>query len=220
MAALLEVLAEGSCGARRSRPSAAALTSEPLEAYVTVPPGDPGREGRGSVLAAPWEGQKTGAFLDQRPNRLLAGRLMPEGGRALDCFSYHGSFAIHLARRAGSVLALDVSQEALDRGAGNAALNGLRNIDWREADVFERCPPRESASDRRHRPDPCVRQVTRDRSRCSRGDRSSSAAMRLLAQGGTLLTGPLLHVKLPIPRHAREAAGTGAPYRCAGAGHG
>ena len=53
------------------------------------------------MLAAPWDGQKTGAFLDQRPNRLLAGRLMPEGGRALDCFAYHGSFAIHLARRAG-----------------------------------------------------------------------------------------------------------------------
>ena len=88
--------------------------------YGTVPREIQVREGEVLYLAAPWEGQKTGAFLDQRANRLLAGRLMPEGGRALDCFAYHGSFAIHLAGRAGSVLALDVSQEALDRGAANA----------------------------------------------------------------------------------------------------
>jgi 23S rRNA (cytosine1962-C5)-methyltransferase len=49
-------------------------------------------------LAAPWRGQKTGAFLDQRENRVLIGSLAR--GRALDCFSYHGSFALHLARRA------------------------------------------------------------------------------------------------------------------------
>ena len=48
-------------------------------------------------LAAPWDGQKTGAFLDQRENRVLAGSVAR--GRALDCFAYHGSFALHLARR-------------------------------------------------------------------------------------------------------------------------
>src|SRR6185503_8077445 len=41
-------------------------------------------------LAAPWTGQKTGAFLDQRPNRLRAGELAIPGGQALDCFAYHG----------------------------------------------------------------------------------------------------------------------------------
>ena len=114
------------------------------------------REGQALYLAAPWDGQKTGAFLDQRPNRLLAGQLMPEAGRALDCFSYHGSFALHLARRAGSVLALDVSQEALDRGAANAALNGLTNIDWREADAFEtlRAARAGPGAIRLHRPRP------------------------------------------------------------------
>src|SRR3954465_3338764 len=78
------------------------------------------REGEVRYLAAPWEGQKTGAFLDQRPNRLLAGSLMKQGGRALDVFPYHGSFTIHLARRAAGVLALDASGEALERGATNA----------------------------------------------------------------------------------------------------
>ncbi|MDQ3426990.1 MAG: class I SAM-dependent rRNA methyltransferase, partial [Gemmatimonadota bacterium] len=106
-------------------------------AHGSVPREIEVREGEIRYLAAPWEGQKTGAFLDQRPNRILAARLTREGGRALDCFTYHGSFAVHLARRAASVVALDSSREALERGAANAALNGLTNIEWREADVFE-----------------------------------------------------------------------------------
>lgn len=95
------------------------------------------REGPIRYLAAPWTGQKTGAFLDQRDNRLAIAERMPIGGRGLDCFSYHGSFAIHLARRAGSVVALDVSGEALARGAENAARNGLANVAFQEADAFE-----------------------------------------------------------------------------------
>ncbi len=95
------------------------------------------REGAIRYLAAPWTGQKTGAFLDQREARLRAGALMPPGGRGLDCFSYHGSFALHLAARAGSVIALDVSQDALRRAAENAALNGFSNVTCREADAFD-----------------------------------------------------------------------------------
>jgi 23S rRNA (cytosine1962-C5)-methyltransferase len=86
-------------------------------------------------LAAPWTGQKTGAFLDQRENRLLVGANTM--GRALDCFSYHGSFALHMARNADHVLALDVSAEALQRAQDNAALNGFTNLETREADAFD-----------------------------------------------------------------------------------
>jgi 23S rRNA (cytosine1962-C5)-methyltransferase len=86
-------------------------------------------------LAAPWHGQKTGAFLDQRENRLAAGERAR--GQALDCFSYHGSFALHLARRADHVIALDVSREALKRAEKNAVLNGLVNIEFVEANAFE-----------------------------------------------------------------------------------
>jgi 23S rRNA (cytosine1962-C5)-methyltransferase len=95
------------------------------------------REGTVRWVAAPWSGQKTGAFLDQRENRLLAGRMMPTGGTALDCFSYHGSFALHLAAKAGSVTALDVSAEALARGGEHAALNGFSNIEFVAADAFD-----------------------------------------------------------------------------------
>jgi len=88
-------------------------------------------------LAAPWTGQKTGAFLDQRENRALVGQRTRAGGRALDLFTYHGSFALHLARHAKDVLAVDQSTEALARGAENARLNGIGNIEWREANAFD-----------------------------------------------------------------------------------
>ena len=88
-------------------------------------------------LAAPWSGQKTGAFLDQRENRFLVGRHTKPGGRALDLFTYHGSFALHLARQAKEVLAVDQSSEALARGSENARLNGIANIEWREANAFD-----------------------------------------------------------------------------------
>ncbi len=67
-------------------------------------------------LAAPWSGQKTGAFLDQRDNRALLEAHTAPGGRALDLFTYHGSFALHAARRAAAVVAVDSSVDALDRG--------------------------------------------------------------------------------------------------------
>ena len=106
-------------------------------AWGTVPEQVEVREGPIRYWAAPWSGQKTGAFLDQRPNRLRAGVLVPQGGRALDCFAYHGSFAMHLARRASEVMALDVSAEALARGRENATLNGFTNLTWVEGDAFE-----------------------------------------------------------------------------------
>ena len=88
-------------------------------------------------FAAPWSGQKTGAFLDQRENRLMVGEHTRAGGRALDLFTYHGSFALHLARKANDVLAVDQSTEALARGGENARLNGINNVQWREANAFD-----------------------------------------------------------------------------------
>lgn len=99
-------------------------------------------------LAALQHGQKTGAFLDQRDNRALVGSLARPEGRALDMFTYHGSFALHLARRAGSVLAVDQSAEALARGRRNAELNALSNITWREANAFDLLRTMERARER------------------------------------------------------------------------
>jgi len=204
VAGLVEVLQPEGILLRNDAPARRreALTPEPVEVYGTVPREIQVREGEALYLAAPWDGQKTGAFLDQRPNRLLAGRLMPEGGRALDCFSYHGSFAIHLARRAGSVLALDASQEALDRGAANAALNGLGNIDWRKADAFETLRQLERARERFDfivLDPPAFAKSRGSVPAALRGYREINLrAMRILAPGGILLTASCsFHVQLP-----------------------
>jgi 23S rRNA (cytosine1962-C5)-methyltransferase len=93
------------------------------------------REGDIRYFAAPHRGQKTGAFLDQRENRGLVGRLAR--GRALDVFCYQGLFALHMAAQAEHVLAVDSSAEALAVAERNAELNGRRNITWREANAFE-----------------------------------------------------------------------------------
>jgi 23S rRNA (cytosine1962-C5)-methyltransferase len=150
------------------------------------------REGGVRYLAAPWTGQKTGAFLDQRPARMLAGSLTSQGGRALDCFSYHGSFALHLAQRAESVLALDSSAGALERGAENAALNGMANIEWREADAFEELRRMERARERFDiiALDPPAFAKSRGAvPKALQGYREINLrAMRLLQPGGTLVT--------------------------------
>jgi 23S rRNA (cytosine1962-C5)-methyltransferase len=160
------------------------------------------REGRVRYLAAPWDGQKTGAFLDQRPNRLLAGELTRPRGRALDAFAYHGSFAVHLAGRAASVLALDVSPEALARGAANAELNGLTNIEWREGDAFEALRAFARARERFDTivlDPPAFAKSRGALGAALRGYHEINLrAMRCLAPGGTLLTASCsFHVRLP-----------------------
>ena len=204
VAALVEVFQPEGILLRNDAPARRreSLPPKSVEVHGAVPHEIPVREGQALYLAAPWDGQKTGAFLDQRPNRLLAGRLMREAGRALDCFSYHGSFAIHLARRAGSVLALDVSQEALDRGAANAGLNDLGNIEWRKADAFETLRQMERARERFDfivLDPPAFAKSRATVPDALRGYREINLrAMRLLTPGGTLLTASCsFHVQLP-----------------------
>jgi len=137
-------------------------------------------------------GQKTGAFLDQRDNRASIASLTRAGGRALDLFTYHGSFALHLARRAGSVMAVDQSPEALARGSRNAALNGLTNIVWREANAFDFLRSLERAREQFDVVvlDPPAFAKTRESvPRARAGYKEINLrAMRLLAPDGVLLT--------------------------------
>jgi 23S rRNA (cytosine1962-C5)-methyltransferase len=143
-------------------------------------------------LAGVQHGQKTGAFLDQRDNRESIASLTRAGGRALDLFTYHGSFALHLARRAGSVMAVDQSPEALARGSRNAALNGLTNIVWREANAFDFLRSLERAQERFDAVvlDPPAFAKTRESvPRARAGYKEINLrAMRLLAPDGVLLT--------------------------------
>ena len=80
-------------------------------------------------------GQKTGIFLDQRENYLAAARYAR--GRALDCFTSSGGFALHMAARCDSVEAVDSSEASLKAAELNRAANNIPNVQFREADVFE-----------------------------------------------------------------------------------
>src|SRR6476620_11398425 len=160
-------------------------------------------------LAAPWRGQKTGAFLDQRENRALVGRVA--FGNALDCFSYHGSFALHLARRAEHVTALDSSAHALARAEENFRLNGLDNGTFIEANAFEFLKARERE---RGRFDTIVLDppaFAKTRPALAAGLRGykeiNLRAMRLLSPGGLLFTASCsYHLTKPLFLEMLEAA--------------
>jgi 23S rRNA (cytosine1962-C5)-methyltransferase len=80
-------------------------------------------------------GQKTGVYLDQRENYLAVARYTT--GRALDCFTSTGGFALHLSRTCEQVEAIDSSAAALATADRNANANGISNVTFREADVFD-----------------------------------------------------------------------------------
>jgi 23S rRNA (cytosine1962-C5)-methyltransferase len=162
-------------------------------------------------LAAPWDGQKTGAFLDQRENRSTIRALAR--GRSLDCFSYHGSFALHLAKQAERVVALDVSAAALERAARNIALNNLSNIELVEANAFEYL---KTAQRQRERFDTIVLDppaFAKTRGSLPSGIRGykeiNLRAMRLLEPGGILFTASCsFHLTMPLFLDMlRDAAG-------------
>lgn len=151
-------------------------------------------------LAAPWTGQKTGAFLDQRENRHRIGALAR--GRALDCFAYHGSFALHLAERAEHVVAIDASAAALERARDNAARNGRRNISFVEADAFDDLRQRERAGERFDTivvDPPAFAKNRASLPAALRGYHEINVrALRLLAPGGILFTASCsFHVTKP-----------------------
>ncbi len=85
------------------------------------------------------EGQKTGAFLDQRENYAAAAQYAH--GDALDVFCYQGAFALHMSPRCSQVTAVDSSRPALEVADQNAILNrrdpAQPEIEWIEANAFD-----------------------------------------------------------------------------------
>jgi 23S rRNA (cytosine1962-C5)-methyltransferase len=102
--------------------------------------------GEGSTTVAYHEGpnrfeidllrdSKTGSFLDQVDNHLLAGRL--GRGEALDTFSYHGGFALALSTGCSSVLAVEQDAVAAERARANARANGRENVTVETGNAFD-----------------------------------------------------------------------------------
>jgi 23S rRNA (cytosine1962-C5)-methyltransferase len=124
-----------------ARNDAAVRAKEQLPLKTTVvagevPPSVTVRMNSFSLRADLLHGQKTGIFLDQRENYLAAARYAG-GGKALDCFTSTGGFALHLAQRCESVEAVDTSASAIAAARANAHANGISNINFHEADVFD-----------------------------------------------------------------------------------
>ncbi len=83
------------------------------------------------------KGQKTGAYLDQRENRIHLASYRQSQGRVLDCFCYTGGFTLHLAGQAKEVWAVDDSTSALEWAKKNAELNNFSNITFLKKNVFD-----------------------------------------------------------------------------------
>jgi 23S rRNA (cytosine1962-C5)-methyltransferase len=137
----------------------------------------------------PWTGQKTGAYLDQRENRIRAGTYLR--GKVLDAFCYQGLFGLHAARSATRVTCLDSSPEALERAAENARLNGLENLEFRRENAFDFL---KAEVERGNRYDginldpPAFARSRGDVDAAARGYRELNLrAMRLLNPGGVLV---------------------------------
>ena len=139
---------------------------------------------------APRGGQKTGAFLDQRENHVAARRFAH--GRALDCFTFNGGFALSIARSCETVVGLDVSADAVAAAQRNAELNGTSNVEFREANVFDALREFESDGERFDTIvlDPPAFAKNRASVRAAaRGYKEINLrALKLLAPGGTLVT--------------------------------
>jgi 23S rRNA (cytosine1962-C5)-methyltransferase len=135
-------------------------------------------------------GQKTGIFLDQRENYVAAARYAH--GKALDCFTSTGGFALHLAAKCESVEAIDSSGAALAAAEANRTANGVSNIEFKEADVFEILGG--YASVRREfatvvLDPPAFAKSRRNLEAAARGYKDINLrALRLLGRGGILVT--------------------------------
>jgi 23S rRNA (cytosine1962-C5)-methyltransferase len=103
--------------------------------YGDVPDTVVAREGSIEYEVSLRSGQKTGLFLDQRENKEAAARYAR--GRLLDAFSYHGGFALRLARQCPVAEAIDISADAVAHIQANAARNGVPHLQAREGNVFD-----------------------------------------------------------------------------------
>jgi len=140
------------------------------------------------------EGQKTGAFLDQRENYAAAAQYAH--GEALDVFCYQGGFALHLAPRCSQITGVDSSRPALEVAEQNAALNqkllGGKEIEWIEGNAFDLL--KDYAASGRHYDTvvldpPAFAKTKRDLDPALRGYKELNLrALKMLRPGGILVS--------------------------------
>jgi 23S rRNA (cytosine1962-C5)-methyltransferase len=166
----------------------------------------------------PFDGHKTGFYLDQRPARAFV-QATAKGRRVLDLFSYQGAFALNALRGgARSVLAVDQSASALALAREGALANDLVGLETVEANVFDHL---RALRDQNEQFDlivldpPAFAKSRREVEGAERGYRDlNRQALRLLAPNGWLLTCSCSHHVTPLrfEEIVRQAA-AGLPFR-------
>src|ERR1035438_10332660 len=142
------------------------------------------------------EGQKTGAFLDQRENYAAAAQYAH--GEALDVFCYQGGFALHLAPCCSHVSGVDSSRPALEIAEQNAELNPAllkdkgKEIEWIEANAFDLLKDYSSSGQRYDTivlDPPAFAKSKRDLDAALRGYKELNLrALKMLRPGGVIVT--------------------------------
>ncbi len=143
------------------------------------------------------EGQKTGAFLDQRNNRILAGQLAENRKKALDVFSYQGWFACHLAKNAEEVTTIEQSEIACQQIKINAELNSQNNISIYSTNAFDylrEADQRKEKFDLINLDPPAFAKSKTHLSQALKGYKEINLrAMKLLEKDGILITSSCSH---------------------------
>jgi 23S rRNA (cytosine1962-C5)-methyltransferase len=136
------------------------------------------------------KGQKTGSFLDQRENHSVARRYA--SGKVLDCFSYHGGFALTIAGGCEHVESVEMAPAAIEIARRNQELNRISNVTFREGNTFDVLKEHYEVGRRFHMVilDPPAFAKNRESvAAAQRGYKEINfRAMKLLETGGYLLT--------------------------------
>lgn len=141
----------------------------------------------------PYEGQKTGFFLDQRENRQAIGEMI-RGGRGLDLFCYTGAWSVRIAAAGADVTAVDASERAIDHGRRNAELNGLlERVNFIKEDIFSFLHGELDKSERAYDfivcdPPAFVKSAEKLREGVRAYGELNESCMKLLKRGGILAT--------------------------------
>ncbi len=143
----------------------------------------------------PWQGQKTGFFLDQREKRLALQKYAP-ARKVLNCFSYTSAFGVYAAVTSPEtrVTSVDTSAPALEAARANFALNGLDPAQhaFVARDVFDFLEPAQADGERYDvivLDPPAFAKSQGARSQALRAYRRlNTLGMQALAPGGILLS--------------------------------
>ena len=136
-------------------------------------------------------GQKTGFFLDQRPNRKLT-ELLSKEADVLNCFSYTGAFSVYCARGgAKRVVSVESSEAANEIARWNLERNGFSKDRHPvvRADVFKYLREADRVFDLIILDPPAFAKAKKDVTKAARGYKDINLqASRLLKEGGLLAT--------------------------------